>query len=261
VHRIPRGVADDRLAVVATRAGVLVALDPRTGREHWRSGPGLWPVAVPAEAVVAVRAGSPAGPEVVVLDRADGRELWAAAVPGVPPWAGAAVAADPASALDGTLDGDRVLLRWRAEAGYRGGAAPPARVLAEHSGAAQGAVLVDLPSRSLEPAPAEEPAADRGLSVEGPAAGTPAADVLPADVLSADALSADVVAAGHAGGLRVELATPGTTDAVVLRGVDEADGTVRWQVALDEQVRRPPLRQQPPAGSRPPHPPEDRGDP
>src|SRR5688500_4102621 len=122
MQRIPRGVADDdRLAVVGTRAGVLVALDPRSGDVQWRQGRGMRPCAVTEHAVVAVRVDDPDGPVVVVLDTADGRELWTAVLPDVPDWAGRAIAEDPSSSLDCVLDGEQVLLRWAASAGYEGG--------------------------------------------------------------------------------------------------------------------------------------------
>src|SRR3712207_1208190 len=89
---IPRGVADeDRLAVVGTRAGELVALDPRTGQVRWRGGRGLHPCAVIGGAVVAVRVGDGEGPAVAVFDGQDGREQWAAALPIDAAWARSAV--------------------------------------------------------------------------------------------------------------------------------------------------------------------------
>jgi outer membrane protein assembly factor BamB len=232
MRRIPRGVADDRLAVVGTRAGVLVALDPRTGVVRWRHGHGLRPCAVTAQAVVALRVDDPNAPAVVVLDSVDGREVWSARLPIVAEWARRAVARDPGSSLDCTVEGEQVVLRWQARTGYDGGAAPGARVLAEHSRQADGAVLVDLRSGSVHPAPPGDRTPPAGAE-EG--ADEPAV---------ARDLAADVVEAGRAGGLRVELATPPASDTVVLRGVEEAGGTVVWEIALDEQARRPPrLRQ------------------
>ncbi|WP_216870681.1 outer membrane protein assembly factor BamB family protein [Modestobacter excelsi] len=219
---------DDRLAVVGTRAGVLLALDPRTGDVRWRQGRGLRPCAVTAHAVVAVRVDDPDGPVVVVLDSADGRELWTAVLPDVPIWARRALADDPPSSLDCTLDGEQVLLRWEASTWYEGGAAPGARVLDEHARQADGAVRVDLGSRSVQPASPGDLAAHARPERET------------AELAGDRGLAADVVDAGRAGGLRVELATPAATDAVVLRGVDQEDDAVLWEVLLDQQTRRPP---------------------
>ena len=228
MQRIPRGVADDRLAVVGTRAGVLVALDSRTGAVRWRGGRGLRPCAITARSVVAVRVGDPDGPGVVVLDSEDGREQWAAAFPIGPSWARRAVAQDPTSSLDCTVDDGEVLIRWRASTAYEGGAAPSADVREQHRGQTDGAVRVDLRARSVDPASPSDLTSDpasTGAGTEAPPA--------------RGGLAADVVDAGHVGGIRVELATP-PTGSVVLRGVDEAADTVLWEVVLEEQESRPP---------------------
>ena len=227
MQRIPRGVADDdRWAVVGTRAGELVALDPRTGVVHWRQGRGLRPCAVTGQAVVAVRGQGPDGPEVVVLGRSDGRELWTAPLPVEAEWARRAVADDPTSSIDAAVEDDeQVLLRWRASTRYEGGAAPGPGVLAEHTRDAEGALRIDLRARSVQPAAPGELAS----SLQGPPA---------TDEPAVPGPGPDVVAAGRAGRLRVELATP-ATGAVVLRGVDQSDAVI-WEVALEEQLRRPP---------------------
>jgi hypothetical protein len=227
MQRIPRGVADDdRLAVVATRAGELIALDPGTGAVRWRQGRGLRPCAVTATAVVALRRDDPDGPAVVVLDKENGRELWTVSLPAVPEWADQASTDDPSFSLDCTVEGEQVLLRWTATSRYRGGAAPSARALHEHTRDAHGAVRVDLPSRSLEPAAPGDLVA--GVQEQGLAA------------TASGHLDADVLDAGRVGNVRVELATPAATDAVVLRGVDVADDAVIWELVLDPKVRRPP---------------------
>ena len=229
MQRIPRGVTDgDRLAVVANRAGELIALDPSTGAVRWRQGAGLRPCAVTATAVVALRRDDLNGTAVVVLDKDDGHELWRASLAAVPAWASAD---DPSFTVDCTAEGEQVLLRWAATSRYEGGAAPSARALQEHTRDAQGAVRLDLSSRSLEPAAPGDPVA--------PAQAQGVAAAAPGD-LDADVLDADVLDAGRVGDVRVELATPAATDAVVLRGVDAADGAVIWEFPLDQKVRRPP---------------------
>jgi PQQ-like domain len=229
MQRIPRGVAhDDRLAVVATRAGELIALNPTTGAVRWRQGRGLRPCAVTATALVGVRGDDPNGPAIVVLDSEDGRELWTAPLPAVPHWAYRDITDDPTIATTCTVEGEQVILRWVATSRYAGGAAPGARVLREHTREAHGAVRVDLPSRSLQPAAPDDPVVrdqDRALTAAATASGD---------------LGADVLEAGRIGGVRVELAAPAATDAVVLRGVDAADDAVIWELALDEKARRPP---------------------
>ncbi|MCU1668273.1 MAG: hypothetical protein JWP40_1200 [Blastococcus sp.] len=236
MQRIPLGVADDdRLAVVRTRDGALVALDPTTGVVRWRQGRGLRPCAITSDAVVAVRMDALTRPAVVVLDAADGREVWSAEVPGS---SGAIPAApdDPTTfSLDCAVDGEQILLRWALRSGYGGGAAPSREILEEHDLKAGGVVRVDLRSRSLQPVTdtgADPPsAAERHTRSAAP-------DPVPA-------LAADVVDHGRLGPLRVELATPAATGAVVLRGVDPSEDAVKWEVVLDEQAERRPPRLRP----------------
>jgi hypothetical protein len=221
VQTIPRGIADDGdLAVVASRDGVLVAIDPRTGSVRWRSGRGQRPCAITAEAVVAVRA-DPSAPAIVVLDRTDGRGLWSAPLPA----AARSAPTDPSSLqLDCAVDGDQVLLRWAVSSHYQGGAAPSQRVLEEHARRARGAVHIDLRSRSARP-------------VEPPDGDLDVPDVAPAEPAG---LGPDVIEYGRLGDLRLELATPPATGAVVLRAVDAASDAPVWEVVLDEQARQGP---------------------
>jgi PQQ-like domain len=225
VQTIPRGVADDgHLGVVASRDGVLVAIDARTGSVSWRSGRGLRPCAITAEAIVAVRA-DPSSPAVVVLDRTDGEELWSVPLSTPPP----PVPTDPSSfQLNCAVDGDQVLLRWAVSSHYQGGAPPSPRVLEEHARRASGALRIDLRSRSARPV--EPPDGDLDDSDAGPA--EPAA------------VGPDVIQYGRLGDLRLELAAPPATGDVVLRAVDAASGERVWEVVVDEQARRrpPPLR-------------------
>lgn len=229
---IPRGVADDeRLAVVATRAGELVCLDPSTGVVQWRHGRGLRACAVTSDVVVAVHVDAERAPAVVVLDSASGGELWSASIPGIPPWAWRRFARDPTSPLDCTIDDAQVLLRWRASTGYEGGAAPDERLLHEHAQTADGCVLVDLRSRSVRSCSPGE------LSARVPEEPTTE------EFASARGLADDVLEAGRVGDLRLELASATVSNLLVLRGVNEADDEGVWEIVLDAKLPPPPLPQ------------------
>lgn len=232
MQHIPRGVADDeRLAVVATRAGELVALDPSTGIVRWRHGRGLGACAVTSDVIVAVHGDAEREPAVVVLDSAGGGELWTASIPGIPPWAWRQFAQDPTSPLDCTIEEGQVLLRWRTSTGYEGGAAPDERLLDEHAQTADGCVLVDLRSRSVRLlSPAE-------LSAQVPDVPTIG------ETTSAHGLADDVLEASRVGRFRLELANATANNSLVLRGVNDANDEEVWEIVLDARLRPPPLPQ------------------
>lgn len=232
MQHIPRGVADDeRLAVVATRAGELVCLDPSTGVVRWRHGRGLRACAVTSDVVVAVHVDAEREPAVVVLDSANGGELWSASIPGVPVWAWRRFAQDATSPLECTINDGQVLLRWRASTGYEGGAAPDERLLDEYAQTADGCVLVDLRSRSVRLLSPGE------LSAQVPDAPTTG------ETVSARGLADDVLEASRVGRLRLELASATASNSLVLRGVIEADDEGVWELVLDAKLPPPPLPQ------------------
>jgi hypothetical protein len=224
VQPIPLGVADDgRLAVVGTRSGALVAIDPGRGTVRWRAGRGLRPCAVTADSVVALRSVPPAPPEVVVLDATDGRELWTAGLPAP------AMPSDRWSVeLSCTVEDGVVVLRWATAAHYEGGAAPSRRVLEDSAQRAAGAVRIDLRARTVQAA----------APVDAEEAVPEAAPTAP------PLLAPDVVLHGWLGDLRLELVAPPGTGDVVLRAVDAASNAQTWQVVVDQQAPRrpPPLR-------------------
>jgi outer membrane protein assembly factor BamB len=230
VQPIPLGVADDgRLAVLGTRNGQLVAIDPGDGTVRWRAGRGLRPCAVTAGAVVALRSLPPVPPEVVVLDVADGRELWTAPLPGPVP---APPGSRPSVELGCTLEDGGVLLRWATAMQYEGGAAPSRQVLEQSTHRAAGAVHIDLRARTVQAADAVD--GEEAFSAAVPTSVPTAAPVL----------APDVVQHGQLGDLRLELAVPPGTSQVVLRAVDPASNAQVWQVVVEEQAPRrpPPLR-------------------
>ena len=120
-----------------------------------------------------------------------------------------------------------MLLKWRLAQGYGGGAAPSQRVLDEQDKRADGAVRVDLRSRSVQPVTPEGARSALGESTT---------TLHPASL----DVAADVVDASRVGRLRWELATSAAAGSVVLRCVDEEAGVVAWEIVLDDSVDRPP---------------------
>ena len=127
--RFPRGVADPGAAraFVHDRAGTVLALDLATGQVRWRAGTALRPLSVVGDVVVAARIASRNAIELVMLDAGDGHELRASEPLALPDWAQASLDDTPDYALRAEAEGGTVVLRWAAQARYRGGAPPSAR--------------------------------------------------------------------------------------------------------------------------------------
>jgi hypothetical protein len=228
--RFPRGVADPGAAraFVNDRTGTVLALDLATGEVRWRAGTALRPLSVVDDVLVAARVAGPNQVEPVMLDAGDGRELRAAEPLALPDWAQASLHDTPDYALRAEAEGGSVVLRWSAQARYRGGAPPSAMVQAAAERQARGAARVDVRSGAVEPLP--EPA-DAAAHPEAPAA--PASDP-------------DVLEQADIGGTRYQLVVRDAGEGRVLtliRAVDRATGQAVWETPIDEAPRprpRPP---------------------
>jgi outer membrane protein assembly factor BamB len=229
-RRFPRGVADPGAAraFVADHAGTVLALDLAAGEVRWRAGPGLRPVSVVGDVVVAARVAGRNQLELVMLDAADGRELRASEPLALPDWAQVSLHDTPDYALRADAEGGNVVLRWSAQARYRGGAPPGAMVQAAAERQAAGAARVDVSSGAIEPLP--EPAG-AAVRAEAPAAPSPDPDVLE---------QTDI------GGTRYQLAVrdaAGGRVRTLIRAVDRATGHTLWETVIDEVPKarpRPP---------------------
>ena len=226
----PRGVADpgaDR-AFVHDRAGTVLALDLATGEVRWRAGTALRPLSVVGEVVVAARVASRNAIELVMLDAGDGRELRASEPLALPDWAQASLDDTPDYALRAEAEGGAVVLRWSAQARYRGGAPPSAMVQAAAERQAQGAARVDVGSGAVEPLP------------------EPAAAAVHADAPAAPASDPEVLKQADIGGTRYQLVVrdgAGERVRTLIRAVDRATGRTVWETVIDEAPRsrpRPP---------------------
>ncbi|HEU4396683.1 MAG TPA: PQQ-binding-like beta-propeller repeat protein [Actinomycetota bacterium] len=224
--RFPRGVADPGAAraFVRDRAGTVLALDLATGEVLWRAGPGLRPLSVVGDMVVAARIARRNAIELVMLDAEDGRELRASEPLTLPDWAPASLDDTPDYALRTEEEGRTVVLRWTAQARYRGGAPPSPTVQAAAEREASGAARVDVDSGAVEPLP--EPAV-----APGPA-GEPAAPSGP-----------DVLEQADIGGTRFQLVVRDGAEGSVqtlIRAVDRGSGRTMWETVIDEAPRRRP---------------------
>jgi PQQ enzyme repeat len=229
-RRFPRGVADPDAArgFVADRAGTVLALDLASGAVRWRAGPGLRPLTVVGDVLVAARVAGRNRLELVMLDAGDGHELRATEPLPLPDWAQPSLHDTPDYALRADAEGDRVVLRWSARARYRGGAPPSATVQAAAERQARGAARVDVASGAVERLP--EPAG-AAVGAEAPAAPSPDPEVLE---------QADI------GGTRYQLVVRDAAQARVrtlVRAVDRATGRTAWETVIDEAPKarpRPP---------------------
>ncbi len=228
--RFPLGVADPGAAraFVHDRAGTVLALDLATGQVRWRAGTALRPLSVVGDVVVAARVASRNAIELVMLDAGDGHELRASEPLALPDWAQASLDDTPDYTLRAEAEGGTVVLRWAAQARYRGGAPPSAMVQAAAERQAQGAARVDVGSGAVESLP------------------EPAVAPTHADAPAAPASDPDVLEQADIGGTRFQLVVRDDAEERVrtlVRAVDRGTGRTVWETVIDEAPRprpRPP---------------------
>jgi len=225
--RFPRGVADPGAAraFVHDRAGTVLALDLATGQVRWRAGTALRPLSVVGDVVVAARIASRNAIELVMLDAGDGHELRASEPLALPDWAQASLDDTPDYALRAEAEGGTVVLRWAAQARYRGGAPPSAMVQATAERQARGAARVDVASGTIESLP------------------EPAAAPVHADAPAAPVSDPDVLEQADIGGTRFQLVVRDGAEGRVrtlIRAVDRGTGRTVWETVIDEAPSRKP---------------------
>jgi hypothetical protein len=165
-----------------------------------------------------------------MLDAEDGHQLRVSDPLALPDWAQPSLDDTPGFTLRAETEDRAVLLHWAASAGYRGGAAPSAKVLAAAERMARGAVRVHVDSGALESLP-ESAAVPEHLDAS-------VAPVSDPEVLEQRDIGTNrfqLVARGGAGGRSVR---------VLVRAVDQVTGRTAWETVIDEEPRsRPrPLR-------------------
>lgn len=228
-RRFLRGVADADAAraFVSDRAGTVLALDLATGGVRWRAGPGLRPLSVVGDVVVAARVAGRNRLELVMLDAGDGHELRTSEPLALPDWAQPSLHDTPDYALRADAEGGSVVLRWSAQARYRGGAPPSAMVQAATERQARGAARVDVASGAVEPL--REAAAGAGADAPAPPSPDP-----------------EVLEQADFGGTRYQLVVRDTAEGRVrtlIRAMDRASRRALWETVIDEAPKprpRPP---------------------
>ena len=228
--RFPLGVADPGAAraFVHDRAGTVLALDLATGQVRWRAGTALRPLSVVGDVVVAARVASRNAIELVMLDAGDGHELRASEPLALPDWARASLDDTPDYTLRAEAEGGTVVLRWAAQARYRGGAPPSAMMQAAAERQAQGAARVDVGSGAVESLP------------------EPAVAPTHADAPAAPASDPDVLEQADIGGTRFQLVVRDDAEErirTLVRAVERGTGRTVWETVIDEAPRprpRPP---------------------
>jgi hypothetical protein len=143
----PQGVADPegRVAVVATAAGGVDAIDLQDGKRLWHSDDATAPHIIVGDRVIAraESAGEPGVLQLVHLDLHSGRNIRSSQVP-LPQWVQIGQGGRDEFTYNVHAEGDVLVIEWEAHARYKGGAAPPRHVLEAARKDASGVARVDL---------------------------------------------------------------------------------------------------------------------
>jgi hypothetical protein len=147
----PRGVAarDEQSGYLEDGEDAITAVDLKTGQQLWRSAEASLPLLMVDSRLVALAfvPGRPNAVRFVVLDagRAGQRSFVSEPVL-FPPWLSVETASPEEFSCHVRLDGNAVVLDWKAHARYRGGAAPSPEIERQARQASAGTVQFDLGS-------------------------------------------------------------------------------------------------------------------
>ena len=148
------GVIDDRGTTIylSGAAGKVEALDAASGRVKWTSEASGRVVAT-SGGKVAVEAGSGNHLKILLLEVGTGALLWTSAKVELPEWVSTSPQAGRRFEAWATLGRGFLLYDWKAEAGYAGGAPPPAEVEKAARKSASGRVSIDLAALTTSAGP------------------------------------------------------------------------------------------------------------
>jgi hypothetical protein len=158
---LPAGVAgpDKRAGYVSDTAGGIQALDLAEGELIWRSQLAARPLIASENGLAVLGRATPEKEnalQVVLLDRQDqGKLLLESDAVIFPDWASATINTNESFSYGVRLDGDDLLLEWKAQARYRGGAPPSAYIQAQANKAATGLARIDLKTGKVRMLPLE----------------------------------------------------------------------------------------------------------
>lgn len=158
---LPRGVAgpEKLIGYIGEPAGGIEAIDLAAGGLHWRTETAAWPAIVIEKwlAVLCFARDLPGALQVVTLDRSKQGQRVVESDPLVfPDWVSAAIIPEEFFSYRVSADRRVLIFEWEAHARYRGGAPPPASVLAQATRDAAGIFRVDIETGEIKSLPAEK---------------------------------------------------------------------------------------------------------
>jgi PQQ enzyme repeat len=156
----PRGIADPArgAAYIADAAGGISAIDLADGRLLWSTEAAARPLLLWEDRLAGVRVVQPNRLQIVLLDVAGGSVVLASDPVVLPDWVVAGVRNTESFAVDARGEDGFLVLTWEAHRYYRGGAAPPQRLLEHATGHAAGTARIDLGTGRTAALPMDGPA-------------------------------------------------------------------------------------------------------